>query len=271
MLLGLLGGFISALSIIDFGAYKNIKIIKNESENNISYTLSNLCLGLNSYSSKIIDISNEYPLDLSIIKENKVDTVSLSIDQVPYESCGKVTYGKDVYNDSEGYLTMTTIVYDYGYKFGNEKLFYTQVYVEYNKNFYLRNTDSLIIYSGDGSVPYFDLEAKASFTYNRLLDNNKVYNQDCSIDYSNNYGIIYNVELPSDNGAMGVLASNQAYNWKLSGDYYFIAKSTTFVQACYVHNESLFYDKLSISIKLIGIEISGGNTKYFGKGINVYV
>ncbi len=50
-----------------------------------------------------------------------------------------------------------------------------------------------------------------------------------------------------------------------------IAKSTTYVQACYVHNESLAGDKLSISIKGVGLNISGRNTTYYAKGINIYV
>ena len=65
--------------------------------------------------------------------------------------------------------------------------------------------------------------------------------------------------------------NNQAYNWKFIGDYYFITKSTTFVQTCYVHNESIIGDKLSITIDKLGISITGGKTSYYGKGINVYV
>lgn len=268
MILSILGSILAILSI-EVKNVDSVNIYKTESENNLSMTIDNLKKGLSKDYEEIKKTLSSYPIDFNILK--KAESVSFSIDKIPDYDGSASQYGKDVFKDEEGYITLSTIVYDFGYISSKEKLYYTQAFVDYNKTFYLRNTDSLIIHSGDGSVQYFDKENTYSFTYNRLFGNGTVYTQNIIKDYSSNYGIRYDVKLPEDTGIVAVPYANQVYNWKFNGDYYFIAKSTTFVQTCYVHNESIIGDKLSITIDKLGISITGGKTSYYGKGINVYV
>lgn len=264
MILGILGSILAIFSV-EVKNVDSVNIYKTKSESNLSMTIDNFKNGLSKDYEEIQKTLSSYPIDFTIL--NKAESVSFSIDKIPDCGGSASQYGKDVFEDEERYITISTIVYDFGQISSKEKLYYTQAFVDYNKTFYLRNTDSLIIHSGDGSVQYFDKENTCSFTFNRLFGNGTVYTQNITKDYSSNYGIRYDVKLPEDTGVVGVPGANQAYNWKLSG----IAKSTTFVQTCYVHNESIIGDKLSITIDKLGISITGLKTSYYGKGINVYV
>lgn len=269
MILNIFATIVTALSFNSLVAQKGIEVNCTSQDNNITYTISNIKSNLESDFSKIKDLVENYNLDLDSL--NKAESVSLSIDELDYSSCGYAKYGSDTYSDDEGYITMTTIVYDYGKCPSGEKIYNTQVNLKYNKCFYLRHKDSLIIRTGEGAVQDFDYSSNANFTYNRIFDGSTKYYQNVSTDLSSTYGIKYEVKLPSDTAIVGAIEANKAINWEMSASYYFIAKSTTYVQACYVHNESLLGDKFSISIKKVSLAINGDNTTYYGKGVNIYV
>ena len=258
----ILNVFAAAIGLFSFNNLEvnqgiNVNCIKED--NNISYTIENVKSNFEKDYYKIKDLISMYNLDEDCLK--KAENVSFSVDKIE-DSGGYIKYGSNSYSDDEGYITMTTIVYDYGICVSGQKIYYTQVNLKYDKCFKLRNTDSLIIRTGDGAVIDFDCDNSASFKYQRTLGNGTIYNQNVTKDYSSSYGINYKVQLPNDIPLMGSSVSNQAINWEMTASYYFIAKSTTYVQACYVHNESLAGDKLSISIKGVGLSISGSNTTY---------
>lgn len=269
MILNIFATIVTALSFNSLVAKKGIEVNCTSQDNNITYTISNIRSNLESDYSKIKDLVENYNLDLDSL--NRAESVSLSIDELDYSNCGYAKYGSNTYSDDEGYITMTTIVYDYGKCPSGEKIYYTQVNLKYNKYFKLRNADSLIIRTGDGAVIDFDCTNSATFKYEKTNENGKTYTQTVTSDFSSNYGINYEVQLPADTSVMGSSVSYKAINWEMSASYYFIAKSTTYVQACYVHNESIWGNKLSISVKGVGISVSGRNTTYYGKGINIYV
>lgn len=261
----------TVIASAEFGGDSKLTVEYLKFENNELYEIKNISNNYNHKSRESKELSNllvNTPLEENLISRSK--NAYISIDKLSFENAISSEYDSDVYRDDEGYITMTTIVYDYGKCVTGEEIFYTKVYVDYNKNFKMRNQDVLAIRTGDGSVQYFDEPLSYGFTYNRLLNGDKLYSSDVSVDYSSSYGIMYKFNLPSDDG-LGVSGGNPINNSHLYCDYYFIAKSTTFVQTAYIHNEKWFGGNLTVSLGAVGINIKGGNTTYYGKGINVYI
>lgn len=256
-----------------------IGTVKNEKEEmivNVIEDKMNVSYEILNYHDKMVNYKKI--MEYSLLKECILDSelkkstnVYVSVDYIDSASAISDAYDSDVYEDNEGYIKMTTVVYDYGTCQTGEKIYHTTVSVDYKKNFKMRHQDVVVIRAGDGSVQYFQPDLTCRLTYNLLYPSNVTYNSDVEIDYSSSYGICYKFKLPENGTSMGVGGANPVVNMNFYGDYYFVAKSTTFVQACYIHNEKILGGNLSVSIKNVGISISGSNTQYYGRGLNIYV
>ena len=172
-------------------------------------------------------------------------------------------------NDSEGYLTMTTTVYQDG-MYGIYNSFHTIATVEMHKKFYLRNTDYIIICNGpDGEI---NPDKSLSGFYNYVLHydddvyENKHYTTNISKqadETKNDFSYVqYSFKLAYNGGSNAVKTTIS--DEKFTVDYYFYAKDYTGIRLIYIHNEKFFGGSLSINIGPFSYspKIGGGNTEY---------
>lgn len=108
----ILNVFAAAIGLFSFNNLEvnqgiNVKCIKED--NNISYTIENVKSNFEKDYYKIKDLISMYNLDEDCLK--KAENVSFSVDKIE-DSGGYIKYGSNSYFNDEGYITMTTIVYD---------------------------------------------------------------------------------------------------------------------------------------------------------------
>ena len=246
----------------------------NEFENGTSYVFKNT----KNYFKSRKSLENEkiyetfIDMELSLEKINQSENIYVSIEKI-YKEVEKNVELTELSNDNyemveedeyiaDSYITIKTVVYDYGYLNTEYKLFETYTTINYTKKFKLKNEDHMFIRNTVGNaLPYFNNEHDGSFIY--FEGPNPVggmfSSKEVIADYSFSTGITYKVNLPN---------GSDTNSWQMFGNYWFIANDSCTVQSGYVHNEKIFGGTISFSIDILSFEVKSA-TEYFARPITI--